>query len=336
MESQTIDSSPSIAALTIEKGTEIRMLTGCGIDARNGTIDARGTENEPIRFTSYRVGAQPGDWGSIIIRHDGSVFEHCIFEYGASASNWAMVNTASKIKMNNCTLKDSKYIALWLWDSQGFEEFNNNKFINCANTDVPEHPMRADHLYEMQNFGTGNTFSNTVPNKGVLIKSSTLNRNVTLKKINAPYFFEGTTTITSSSGATLTIEPGTQIKMLVQARFDITDNGKIIARGTANDRISITGLLDQRGYWDYILFHNANVQEGNILEYCDIINGGRYTSSWEGAIYLWNTRAEQVTIRNCHIAKTLGYGIYLYTNTTNATMSGNTFADCGLGNIYRP
>jgi parallel beta-helix repeat protein len=317
--------------LTLSPGVVLKFANDVSFSINdNATLIARGTAALPILFTSERSGPQPGDWGYLRIgKCDASVLEYCVFEYGSNSTSWGMVTTSCEMTINNCTFRNSKYTGLWLYGTPGFVEFSNNTFVNCANSDVDQHPMRADHLVELRNMGSGNTFTNTVPNKGILVMSSTLQRNMTLKKTNVPYYFQGGTNINSSTGAILTIDPGVQIKMMQQARIDVGDNGKIVAQGTAADRIKITGLLDQKGYWDYITFHSG-VQEGNILEYCDIINGGRYTSSWEGAIYLYNTRADQIAIKNCHIAKTLGYGIFFYGNS-EAVLENNTFSDCGLG-----
>jgi hypothetical protein len=323
--------------LTISPGVVLKFANDRSFSiSDNATLIAQGTATAPILFTSERSGPQPGDWGYLRIgKCDGSILEHCIFEYGSNSTGWGMVTTSCEMTINNCTFKDSKYTGLWLYGTPGFVECKNNTFVNCANSDVDQHPMRADHLVELRNIGAGNTFSNTVPNKGILVMSSTLQRNMTLTKTNVPYYFQGGTNINSSTGATLTIDPGVQIKMMQQARIDVDDNGKIVAQGAAADRIKITGLLDQKGYWDYIVFR-SDIQEGNILEYCDIINGGRYTSGWEGAIYLYNTRADQIAIKNCHIAKTLGYGIFFYGNNCDAVLENNTFADCGMGETNKP
>jgi len=318
--------------LTISPGVTIKFANNISFSINNNaTLIAKGTEILPILFTSERSGPQPGDWGNVVIgKCDGSILEHCIFEYGGNSASWGMVTTSCEMTINDCIFRNSKFTGLWLYGTPGFVEFSGNQFINCANSDVDQHPMRADHLVELRNIGTGNIFNNTVQNKGILVMGSTLSRNVTLTKTNVPYYFQQETRLDSESTVTLTIEPGVQIKMMQQARINVDKNGKLLAQGLPNDRIKIEGLVNQKGYWDYIVFH-GNILEGNILEYCDIINGGRYTSGWEGAIYLYGTRADQVAIKYCHIAKTLGYGIYFYGNS-EAVLEGNTFEDCGMGN----
>ena len=163
----------------------------------------------------------------------------------------------------------------------------------------------------MKNFGDGNIFENTAPNKGVLIKESYLEENVTLKKINAPYVLASFVYMNSDAVATLTIEAGVDIKMMKNAGIYIGNSGKIIAKGTENNHIKITGFIDQKGYWDYLAI-TGEALDGSIFEYCDISGGGSHTEEWQGAIYLYGTNADQITIKNCHISKTKGYGIYYH------------------------
>ncbi|MCL2041084.1 MAG: DUF5018 domain-containing protein [Bacteroidales bacterium] len=322
--------------LTISPGTTIRMGTNAYFSiSNNGTLIAKGTEALPIIFTSDRSAPKPGDWNNVGIGQcDGSVLEYCIFEYGGSSDYYGMVHVGCEMTINNCTFKDSKYTGLTVRNDGGFVEFKNNTFINCADSDVDQHPMYVNNSFSnLRNIGTGNTFSNTEPNKGIMVDAGTLSRNVTLEYVNAPYFLKNWHTINSTNSATLTIKAGVQIKMMSDSYISIENNGKLVAQGTADNRIKITGVNDQKGYWQNIHF-NSNALEGNILEYCDIMNGGK-SDYWAGIVLVNGTRADQVTIRNCHIAKSLYYGIY-FMNNGEAVLEGNTFADCNSGETNKP
>jgi hypothetical protein len=78
------------ATLTIEPGT---VIVGGGVGSylvieRDADIDAQGTENAPIVFTSgsrWQDGAQaPGDWGGVVIH--GKAFANCVNECGSTAT----------------------------------------------------------------------------------------------------------------------------------------------------------------------------------------------------------------------------------------------------------
>ncbi len=95
----TIVSELTIAAgvtLTIEPGVVVQFADDTGMTV-DGTLIARGTAAEPIRFTSNRLGnAEPGNWRSINFTASsqsgsvapdesyvgGSIIEHAIVEYG--------------------------------------------------------------------------------------------------------------------------------------------------------------------------------------------------------------------------------------------------------------
>lgn len=80
--------------LTIEPGVVIRFDGGYSLKVE-GELVARGTEAQPIRFTSNLPSPSPGDWGFILFADTstdatydaegnytgGSILEHCIVEY---------------------------------------------------------------------------------------------------------------------------------------------------------------------------------------------------------------------------------------------------------------
>ncbi len=73
---------PDGQSLTIEPGVIIRAIDGYSITV-NGLLDARGTEDALIRFTSAESPKQKGDWGGIyFVEADGnSVMEYCWVSY---------------------------------------------------------------------------------------------------------------------------------------------------------------------------------------------------------------------------------------------------------------
>ena len=321
--------------LTISPGTVFKFANGRSFEINdNATLIASGTAVAPILFTSERSGPQPGDWGYLYVgKCDGSILEYCTFEYGGSSDYWGMVIVDCEMKINNCAFKNSKYMGFWARCDAGFKEFSNNTFVNCADHDGDEHPMYTDGINKLRNFGSGNTFSNTAPNKGIMVNGGTSERNMTLKKTNVPFYLRKIYVNSNNNTATLTLDPGVQIKFMQDAGIEIGNNGKLVAQGTATDRIKITGLVDQKGYWAYIYF-DGNVLEGNVLEYCDVTNGGR-NDYYAGAIVASGTRTDQLAIKNCHIAKSASYGIY-FMYDGDAEMEGNTFADCTSGETNKP
>ena len=317
--------------LTLSPGVTIKFANAAHLDVNeNATLIAKGTATSPILFTSAKSTPQAGDWGYVELKGNGSQLEYCTFEYGGGNA-YGMVYATCNLTIKNCTFKNSKYAGLNLAEAASLTAFTDNQFNNCANSsDIADHPMQAERFNSLQNFGNGNAFANSVANKGVLIKnanSSYLNKDVTLKKINVPYYLDGDTRISADAPTTLTIEAGVEIKMMKFAAIKVQRNGKLAAEGTSAAPIRITGVLDQKGYWDYISIED-NASAGTILDNCEIINGG---TADKGAIYLDETRTEQATIKNCRIDKSLGYGIFFSPNA-DAVLENNTFGtNCDKG-----
>jgi len=105
--------------LTIEAGVTIEFVTGTNL-AVDGALDAKGTEANPIIFTSNASSPSVNDWGTITLR--GSTLESTI--------TWGIIEHASKAvtvesgepSLVNCTIWNSEY---GLWVTGGSPTINN-------------------------------------------------------------------------------------------------------------------------------------------------------------------------------------------------------------------
>jgi hypothetical protein len=107
-------------ALDIQPGVIVKFHSGKGSKLRlrsGGTINAKGTADQPIIFTSYKDDAHGGDtnndgsgttpasadWAYIETNNNnGSVFEFCHFLYGGSNSFGTLDLSGSKSTVKNC------------------------------------------------------------------------------------------------------------------------------------------------------------------------------------------------------------------------------------------
>ena len=93
----------SNATLTIEPGVEVRFGGDFSLII-NGTLDAKGTEEKPIKFTSNKLQPQPGDWKNIRFTSlQLSYLENCIVEYainGTTVENGSVLITKCEISHN--------------------------------------------------------------------------------------------------------------------------------------------------------------------------------------------------------------------------------------------
>lgn len=77
------DDPPQTARLTVLPGTIVRVYNG-NLDAYNtGELRLKGSENQPILFTSAQSEKKTGQWGTIRVQQTGSAaIENCTVEYG--------------------------------------------------------------------------------------------------------------------------------------------------------------------------------------------------------------------------------------------------------------
>ncbi len=125
----------------------------------------------------------------------------------------------------------------------------------------------------------------------------------------------------------LTIDPG--VTFLFEKENSLSSHlyvlGSLKANGTEQERITFAlSEESEQEQWAGIRFEKVTTE--SILNYCDISHA---TCVW-GSIFLDNTQSF-VTISNSKISNSLGYGIYLFQESTpiliNNTFSNNTDGD---------
>lgn len=95
------------ATLTLEPGTRLFFNAGKSLTIEPGAkIIAEGTAGNEIRFESTDA-SEP--WGSVVVKGDGSRFEHCIFQ---GAEFYALTIRAQEVHVRECMFKNNDYYAL--------------------------------------------------------------------------------------------------------------------------------------------------------------------------------------------------------------------------------
>jgi parallel beta-helix repeat protein len=119
--------------LTIEPGVVVKFNTGKGMQV-DGCLIARGTEENPITFTSNKASPAPGDWVNILFTDpaidtvydesenysNGCILQHCIVEYGGGSSLPAISATSMSLLMDNCNIHSNKSQAINVEESSNF------------------------------------------------------------------------------------------------------------------------------------------------------------------------------------------------------------------------
>ena len=329
------------AVLTLEAGTVLKFGISRAIEVKKGgKLMAIGNANNKITFTSSNANKNPGDWYGVRIMSDGigSEFEHCLFEYGSGSDSWSTtgflnIRSGAKTSVKNCTFTEAKYSGIYLeTNSSGFTAFENNTIENCGEDQNNHYPIKADGGI-MTLEGMMYSENIIITDKGIGIYGGTVNKDMKLKKY--PYIiYSGDISVTSNTTeAILTIDPGAVLKFGSNRSLTVNTGGRLIAQGTANEKIYFIGMVADKGYWYGIHFRGNSVLSGNILNNCVVSHGG-YGSNWtsKGNISCVETLTDRITIQNCQITMSLRNGIFLYRAGT-VSMSGNTFADIDGENI---
>ncbi|MBI9069482.1 MAG: right-handed parallel beta-helix repeat-containing protein [Salinivirgaceae bacterium] len=316
--------------LIIEPGTVIKFKENASLHIGNGSygsLQALGSDDKPILFTSAAILPSPGDWDGIFFYDKNSAsatnMTYCIFEYGGnSCSDYdyaAMIEVFSTdIKMTNCTVQKAACKGIYLDEYSEFVVFNNNTIKECET-----------HLMELSataagTIGVNNTFTTDRP-FGIMISSSTVSTSVIWKKQSTPYYTKGWIMIYGNN-AFLTIQPGITIKILSDGVFDIGyEGGKLVASGTATEPITFTSASNSpsKGDWNYINF-GENTTGGTILNNCIIEYGAGYSSDDEDPVI--DIYSSNVTITNCTIRYNEGYGISIW-YFVSPVIRNNTYTD---------
>ena len=309
------------ANLTIEPGTVIMFKSGAWLDVGDSesvTFTANGTADEPIKFTAYAnqpaVGAWEGLWFSSYTLPNSSM-TFCIVEY-AGQGDYPAISMDKKITFNNNTVINAKKDGIYA--HEGFVEFNNNTISNIG-THAIETYCDALHTLGINNVITCNT------GYGILVRGGNMEAtSSTWKSQTVPYIIEDGIWVDQ----TLTIEAGTVIKFQATGWMDFgsNNNATLIAIGTEENPIVFTSAAatPAPGAWEGLYFSDAT-SSNTVLEYCTVEYAGNGTDN--ANIYLLNVSG--VTIENCTIQHSSGYGVFVYESTWNNI--NNTFDNNELG-----
>ena len=321
------------ATLTIEPGVEVRfnkdfpncfLIIGEIGTGTTGKLIAQGTESQKITFTSSAATPQPGDWKAITFYQnasDDSIIEHAIVEYGGYTG---MIHIElSNPTIRNCIIRNSADDGINIQRSTsqisnsrfegnmecGVKMYNSstvldgNQFINNGSYPVAivfyETTLPYPVIYDT------NTFSGNNPDQ-ISFNARYISYNYTLRYIGIPYFFVDLVQVTD--GATLTIEPGVEVRFNKDAYSpglligEQGTTGKLIAQGTESQKIKFTSneISPQPGDWAGIYFC-SNASDDSIIKYAIVEYGG-----YNAMIHIDSSNP---TIRNCIIRNSADIGI---------------------------
>lgn len=170
-----------------------------------------------------------------------------------------------------------------------------------------------------------------VDNEPVVYNGATISADTVFSRQDGPYLISGAFTV--AQGVTLTIEPGTIIKM--DANASITVRGTLIAQGTESLKIVFTSYRDDsyggdtngdwngsspdKGDWYYLSFFSGSVN--CTLSHVRVRYAG--VSASTAAV---STNSADITFANVTIEESAGHGIQI--GAGSATITDATIARC--------
>lgn len=308
------------ATLTIEAGTVIQLNSGARITIKTGAgFIADGTPAAPITFTGAT--AQNGFWNYIEFESDAvsnnCTMDNCIVEYGGGYST-----TGAMIYIDNSPTITDNIIRYSASNGVRLDDDARPTFTGNTITLNDKSPVLGD-FESIGTIGVG-VYSGNSQNY-LDIEGGELTEDITLLAQDTPYRLNN---YNSVQNAILTIQPGTTIEMNSGARLTIGTGAGILANGTTESPITMTGAVAQKGYWNYLEIDSDAVQANCQLDYCVIEWGGGYSAS--GAMIYLNSSNASLT--NSSIQHSESWGIF-YKNDSSPDLSGNTYTDNTLGDV---
>lgn len=300
--------------LTVEPGVQVIFAQNAGLRVQ-GTVKATGTAAQPIRFTGSTP--QAGWWQGI--RFDGtqnapltgSTLEHVTVEYAGGNNYGALYLSYATVTVTQSTIRHSSKDGIYGW---------YGGTVHLSDVTISDNAEYAIHLLD----GSANPqlARLTVSGNGanvIGIGSGTLTGTHLWENVGVPYRLTENQHV--AAGATLTIEPGTQIQAGEHVALNVS--GRLQAVGTAQQPILFTGTTAQAGWWQGIKIEGSanSPLTTSALEYVTIEYAG---GNGYGALY---AAYATVPIKHSTIRHSSEDGIYGWyggvAHLTDVTLTDN-------------
>lgn len=139
--------------------------------------------------------------------------------------------------------------------------------------------------------------------------------------------------------AKLTINPGVVLEFESGNGLYIQEEGSIVAKGTATEKIVFTGKNKTQGFWKGVLISSANAE--NEFNYVEMIYGGNINLSGMGSaiktnLALYGYTGAMLKVSNSSFAQSGGYGMYVQDGAQLQGFTKNTFNNNAGTALYVP
>ncbi len=352
------------AGLTIEPGVEVRFAAGTGLyvgatgyyTTYYGWLDARGTEAEPIVFTSDNDTPLPGDWKALYFRaqsvDDNTHLEHCIVEYGGASHSAGIYLASTDFRIMNSVVRHSSDAGIRIngaFVSRIGEENGGNEFAYNATYGVfLETSDALPSIHDNQFHHNGGPALRVASNNDVQrnafwengrdiieVIGGAVTNGPTWTDQGVPYVVLANLTVQGQNNgdtAGLILEPGVELRFAAGMGLYIGNTGYytayygwLRAAGTPERPVVFTfdGDDPAPGDWRGLYFRTQTVDAETLLDHFVIEYGGHTNNA---NLYLDDV---SFPIRNGRISRSGGNGIFINGSFTDIIGGEETGNDIG-------
>jgi len=337
---------PASPILTLSPGTVMQFATNQSLwvgYTEPGQLIAVGTATAPIVLTSRAATPGPGDWEGIHLWPDtanGTKLGYLKLDY-CGTPNGACIEVDPAVKTGFAAI-DHVIIDHVGAQADGIIASGTTSSIPITNCTFPAGAIQAGRhaiVVEAPSFaaiGAGNTFNGA----GIAIgagDTGTTDIETTTTWVNPGTPITVTELIRVQGAATpvLTLGAGMAFRFAADTGIWVGygDPGKLVVNGTAAAHVTMTSMASTpvAGDWQGIIVWNNSQAT---LAYADIAYAGGYGNVAGGVAA--NSEDAVVSLTNCSISNSAGYGVYIDCDNPNVTATGCTFtgnaaADLGPG-----
>jgi hypothetical protein len=313
--------------LTVEPGVEIRFADLGGLEIY-GTLVAKGTAEEPILFTgaTRQQGAWRGVWveGSPTNIIKGSVLEHVTVEYGGLASGYgaSLGVRYAEVSVRHSTFRGSARYGIYA-DTMGVPHVSDTLVADNAQEAILFLVADVNPVFaRLRASGNG---SDTISMLNGSLKGDHVWENAGL-----PYrLMPGNTIITVTAAGSLTIEPGVTVLMDSNARLYIY--GRLVAEGTAERPITITGVVKEPGSWQGMTVEGSPTRPATASMRHVTVEYGGLNNSGGANIYV---AYGQLMLSRSVVRHGIANGVWLHTGAQGSVIEQSQLVDNKLFALY--
>jgi Cutinase len=240
-------------SVTVPEGTTLTLAPGTVVKAGalyvlsvEGSLDAVGTTNEPVTFTSVddnSVGGStgsgepaPGDWNGITVLGNSSTHPVVSLDYADIA--YAVVGVSAEVStvaITNSRIKDVSAVGIYVNAPEGIPTIMGNA-VSDTGTAIRINQASLDMSKLTGNSGSGSGRQAVLLDNDTVAVSSALPWSGNL----VPVISEGTLTV--APGVKLSLGPGAAVKAASQSRLLVA--GALEAAGTSTEPVTFTSYKD--------------------------------------------------------------------------------------------